>query len=183
MVIAVVGRLEARPMVRTAPLAGSKRVAQRHRASGIYGAIVTAAVLAALPDSLSTAAIVVAVVITLVVYWLAEQYAEVLGEQAEGGRLPTWHSVHRSLAATWPLVSSSFLPLLALVIARFAGATMLAASNVGLVCAVLLLIAHAWAAARAADLHHWQLAAATATAAALGLVLVLLKDVVLLHLH
>ena len=153
------------------------------RAAGIYGLIVTATVLATAGNSLRTVALVVAVVGTLLVYWLAEQYAEVLGEQAEGGELPTWNSVRGSLMSTWPLVSSSFLPLLALLVARLAGATVLTASNVGLACAVLVLIAHAWGAARAADLHRWRLAAATSTAAVLGLVLVLLKDLVLLHLH
>jgi hypothetical protein len=140
-------------------------------------------VLAALSDSRSTAAIVVAVVVTLVVYWLAEEYAEALGEQAEGGRLPTRQSVRGSLRSTWPIVSSSFLPLLAVVIARVAGATVLTASNVGLAAAVLLLGVHAWWAGRAADLHHWRLAIATGIAIALGLVVVVLKDVVLLHLH
>jgi Na+/H+ antiporter NhaA len=38
-------------------------------------------------------------------------------------------------------------------------------------------------AARSAQLRGWQLAFATSVAVALGLVMVLLKDVVLLHLH
>jgi hypothetical protein len=86
----------------------------RRRAAGIYGAIVTAAIIAAAGGELSTAALVVSVVVTLLVYWLAEEYAELLGEQAEGGRLPTWAYIRGVLASTWPMVTASYAPLLAL---------------------------------------------------------------------
>ena len=99
------------------PNAGGPR-----RAAGIYGAIITASILAAAGNHLPVRALVVAVVVTLVVYWVAEEYAELLGEQAEAGRLPTWPHIRAALASTWPMVSVSFLPLLALVLARLAGA-------------------------------------------------------------
>jgi len=134
-------------------------------------------------DRLQTAALVIAVVVTLVVYWLAEQYAEMLGEQVEGGHLPSRSQIRAALAATWPMVSASFAPLVALVLARLAGASALVAANVGLAAAVVLLMIHAWAAGRAAQLHGRQLLLATAGAAALGLVMIGLKDLVLLHFH
>jgi hypothetical protein len=154
----------------------------RRRAAGIYGAIVTAAIFAA-SSGLSTAALVAAVVITLVVYWLAEEYAELLGEQIEEGRLPSMSRIGRALADTWPMVTASFLPLAAVVLARLAGATALVAANVGLSVVVVLLGVHSWAAARAARLTGWRLAGATATAVGLGLVMVGLKNLVLLNLH
>ena len=155
----------------------------RRRAAGIYGAIVTAAILDTVGGHVSTAALAVSVVVTLLVYWLAEEYAEVLGEQVEGGRLPSRASVRKALAATWPMVSASFAPLVALVLARLAGAFALTAANVGLVVAVQLLTCHGWLAGRAAQLRGWQLFFATSFAAALGLVMILLKDLVLTHLH
>ena len=155
----------------------------RRRAAGIYGAIVTAAILDTVGGHVSTAALAVSVVVTLLVYWLAEEYAEVLGEQVEGGRLPSRASVRKALAATWPMVSASFAPLVALVLARLVGASALTAANVGLVVAVLLLTFHGWLAGRAAQLRGWQLFFATSFAAALGLVMILLKDLVLTHLH
>lgn len=155
----------------------------RRRASGIYGAIITAAIVDTAGGRLSTAALVVSVVITLLVYWLAEEYAELLGEQAAGGRLPTRAYVREALAATWPMVSASFLPLLALVLARLAGASASVAANIGLVAAIVLLIAHGWLAARAAKLRGWRLLFAVSIAAALGLVMIALKDLVLVHLH
>jgi hypothetical protein len=73
----------------------------RRRAAGIYGAIITAAILDTVGGHVSTAALVVSVVVTLLVYWLAEEYAEVLGEQVEGGQLPSRASIREALAA-WP---------------------------------------------------------------------------------
>jgi Na+/H+ antiporter NhaA len=64
-----------------------------------------------------------------------------------------------------------------------AGATIPVADNIGLAAAIVLLTIHGWSAARSAQLRGWQLAWATSVALALGLVMVLLKDVVLLHLH
>ena len=157
----------------------------RRRAAGIYGAIVTAAILDAAGGHLPTTALVVSVVVTLLVYWLAEEYAEVLGEQAAGGRgrLPGWSRVREALAAAWPMVSASYLPLLVLVVVRLAGASSLAAANAGLVAAIIVLTVHGWLAARSAQLHGRQLVAATSVALGLGLVMILLKDLVLIHLH
>jgi hypothetical protein len=162
------------------PMAG--RVGRR-RAAGIYGAIITAAILAAVGGHLPTVALVVSVVVTLLVYWLAEEYAELLGEQVVGGRLPTRAYIREALAETWPMVTASYLPLLALVLAKLAGATASAAADAGLITAIVLLVAHGWWAGRSAQLRGLKLIAATSVAAALGLAMVALKDLVLLHLH
>jgi len=163
--------------------ASSPKISGRRRAAGIYGAIITAAIIAATGGKLSTIALVIAVVVTLLVYWVAEEYSEVIGEQAEGGRLPTWASIRGMLVSTWPMVSASYAPLLALVAARLAGASALTAANVGLGVAIVLLTFHGWSAGRAARLQGRQLLLSTSIAAALGIVMVLLKDLVLIHLH
>jgi len=157
--------------------------AGRRRAAGIYGAIITAAIIAAVGGHLSTRTLAVSVLVTLLVYWVAEEYAELLGEQVTGGHLPTWAYIRAALAHTWPMVSASYLPLLALVLARLTGVSASAAANYGLAVAILLLTFHGWSAGRASRLHGWQLAGVTAIAAALGLVMVVLKDLVLIHLH
>jgi hypothetical protein len=155
----------------------------RRRAAGIYGAIVTAAILDTAGGHLSTAALVISVVVTLLVYWLAEEYAEVLGEQVQGSRLPSRASIGGALAATWPMVTASYAPLLALLLAKLAGASDLTAANVGLIAAIVLLTVHGCLAGRAAQLRSWPLFLATSIAAALGLVMIALKDLVLIHLH
>ena len=81
------------------------------------------------------------------------------------------------------MVTASYAPLLALVLARLAGASALTAANVGLAAAIVLLTVHGWQASRAAQLHRWQLFFTTSVAAALGLVMIALKDFVLIHLH
>ena len=155
----------------------------RRRAAGIYGTIITAAVIAATGVRLTTLALVISVLVTLLVYWVAEEYAELLGEQLEAGRLPTRLEVRTALAATWPMVSASYVPLLALVLARWLGASPSAAANVGLVVAVMLMIFYGWSAGRAARVDGKRMVVITSVAAALGLMMIVLKDVVLIHLH
>ena len=155
----------------------------RRRAAGIYGAIITAAILDTAGGHVSTTALVVSVVVTLLVYWIAEDYAEVLGEHTAGGRLPSWAYILGSLVSSWPMVSASYAPLLAVVLAKLAGASELTAANVGLVVAIVLLTVHGWLAGRAAQLQGWKLVIATSIAAGLGLVMIFLKDLVLVHLH
>jgi len=46
-----------------------------------------------------------------------------------------------------------------------------------------LLTIHGWLAGRAAQVQGWKLLVATSIAAGLGLVMILLKDLVLIHLH
>ena len=163
--------------------APSARTSGQRRAAGIYGAIITAAILDTAGGKLPTDVLVVGVVATLVVYWLAEQYAEVLGGQIAAGALPTWDHIRGQLAETWPMVNASFLPLVALVVARVAGASALAAANVGLIVIVVLLAVYAWAAGRSSGLHGRQLLVATFIAIGLGLAMIGLKDLVLIHLH
>ena len=155
----------------------------RRRAAGIYGAIITAAILDTAGGHVSTVALVISVVVTLLVYWIAEEYAEVLGEHSAGGRLPSRAYIRGSLVSSWPMVSASYVPLLAVVLAKVAGASELAAANVGLVVAIVLLTIHGWLAGRAAQLQGRKLLYATSVAAGLGLVMILLKELVLIHLH
>jgi len=155
----------------------------RRRAAGIYGAIITAAILDTAGGHVSTTALVISVVVTLLVYWIAEEYAEVLGEHTTGGRLPSRAYIQGSLVSSWPMVSASFAPLLAVVLAKVAGASDLTAANVGLVVAIVLLtVQGGWLGGRPSR-RAGKLLVATSIAAGLGLVMILLKDLVLIHLH
>ena len=165
------------------PPAPVAKTSKRRRAAGIYGAIITAAILDTVGGRASTTVLVISVVGTLLVYWIAEEYAEVLGEHTAGGRLPSRAYIRDALAATWPMVSASYAPLLTVVLATLAGASALTAANVGLVVTMALLTLYGWLAGRAAQLQGWKLVTATSIAAGLGLVMILLKDLVLIHLH
>jgi len=147
----------------------------RRRAAGIYGTIITAAVIAAGGNQLSTAELEVAVLVTLIVYWLAEQYAELLGEHTRAGRLPKRDQVVSSLVAAWPMVSASFIPLVSLLLVRLAGASASGAAATALVVTIVLLVVHGYTAARAAGLTGIRMLLVTATAGLLGVAMVVLK--------
>jgi hypothetical protein len=147
----------------------------RRRAAGIYGTIVTAAVIAAGGNQLTTTELEVTVLVTLIVYWLAEQYAELLGEHTHAGRLPQRDQVVSSLAAAWPMVSASFIPLLSLLLARLAGGSAGEAAAAALLVTVVLLVVHGYTAARAAGLTGFRMLLVTATAGLLGVAMVVLK--------
>jgi hypothetical protein len=172
---------EAQQPVVGAETVGSSRVAQTRRAEGIYGLIVAASVLATAGGHLRSVPLAVAVFVTLLVYWLAEEYAE-LGEQASAGRLPTWPHIRTALAAKWPMVSASYVPVLALLGARLFGASPAAAAYIGLAVTLVLLMIYGWAAGRASGLRGPALFLMTAAAGTLGALMILLKAL-LIHLH
>jgi hypothetical protein len=158
-----------------APLPALHATAARRRSAGIYGTIVASAVLAAGGSHLRTVALAVTVLVTLLVYWAAEGYAELLGEHAHAGRLPTWAHVRASLTAIWPMVSASYVPLLALLVVRVLGADTKTAATVALVVAIVLLLVQGWAGGKAFQLRGLPLLAVTLIAGAFGVVMVLLK--------
>jgi hypothetical protein len=165
----------------SAETTGVPRAADRRRAAGIYGTIVTASVLATAGDHLRPVPLAVAVFVTLLVYWLAEEYAE-LGEHATAGHLPTWGRTRADLAAKWPMVSASYLPLLTLLGARLLGASPSTAAYVGLAVTVALLMIYGWAAGSASGLSAAGRLLLTAAAGTLGALMILLK-VAIVHLH
>jgi 4-hydroxybenzoate polyprenyltransferase len=150
-------------------------------AAGIYGLIVTGSVLATAGTQLRTAPLTVAVFVTLLVYWLAEQYAEVV-EHASAGHLPSWAHTRAGLRKKWPLVSASYIPLVALLLARAVGASPWAAALVALVVIMALLMWYGWKAGRSSGLQGFAQFIMTVLAGGLGLVMILLK-VLLVHLH
>ncbi len=141
----------------------------------------TAAIIAAGGNQLSTWALAVTIVVTLVVYWLAEEYAELLGEHTRAGQLPSRTVVRSSLSAAWPMVTASFLPLVTLAVARACGASSTNAAWVALGMAVVLLVFHGYGAARAAGLGGIRLVTVSGTAGLLGIVMVVLKALLQHH--
>jgi hypothetical protein len=156
-------------------------VAGQRRAAGIYGTIVTAAVIAAGGAALTTLALEVTVLVTLIVYWLSEQYAELLGEHIRDGRLPSLAAMRTSLANSWPMVTASFVPLVSLVIVRLVGGSTQVAADVALGVTVVLLVLHGSAAGKAAGLSGTRLVAVTIVAGLLGAAMILLKVFVRVH--
>jgi hypothetical protein len=155
----------------------------RRHADAIYGTIITASVFASAGDELATGPLAISVLITLAVYWIADVYAELLGDQLARKRLPTWLDIRSTLASSWPMVSATFSPLLVLFLAWVAGASSSVSATAGLVAAIVILAAYAWWACRAAGLRGARMFAVTSVAAVLGLLMIFLKNVVLVQLH
>jgi len=153
----------------------------RRRAASIYGTIVTAAVIAAGGNQLTSSQLAVTVVVTLIVYWLAEQYAELLGAHTHDGRLPSVGVVRSSLAEAWPMVSASFLPVASIGVAVLFGASASDAAQAALIVTVVLLVMHGYTAGRAAGLRGSQRAIVTFIAGLLGVAMVVLKSVLQHH--
>jgi len=153
----------------------------RRRSAGIYGTIVTAAVIAAGGNQLDSAQLAVTVVVTLIVYWLAEQYAELLGAHTHDGRLPNVGQIRSSLAGTWPMVTASFLPVASIGVAVLFGASSSDAAQAALIVTVVLLIMHGYTAGRAAGLRGRRQAIVTVIAGLLGVAMVFLKSVLQHH--
>ena len=172
---------EAKQPVVGAETTGPSRVARIRRAEGIYGLIVAASVLATAGGHLRPVPLAVAIFVTLLVYWLAEEYAE-LGEHASAGHLPTWPHIRAAMAAKWPMVSASYVPVLALLGARLFGASPSAAAYIGLAVTLVLLMIYGWAAGRASGVRGVALLLMTAAAGALGALMILLKALIV-HLH
>jgi hypothetical protein len=155
--------------------------ARRRRAANIYGTIVTAAVIAAGGNTLSSAQLSVTIIVTLVVYWLAEQYAELLGAHTSGGHLPSAGLVRSSLAEAWPMVTASFVPVASIGVAVLFGVSASDAAHVALIVTVILLVAHGYNAGRIAGLRGWQRLLVTLIAALLGVAMIILKSALQHH--
>jgi hypothetical protein len=171
---------EAGP-VDAAEAAGRPARSKARQAAGMYGLIVTAAVLASAGGQLRTVPLALAVFVTLVVYWLAEEYAQI-GEHVSAGHLPTWPHVRSALAVKWPMVSASYVPLLALLGARLIGASPPNAAYTALGVTVVMLSVYGWSAGRTVGLRGIALILMTASAGALGMLMILLK-IAIAHLH
>jgi hypothetical protein len=153
----------------------------RRTASAIYGTIITASVIAA-GAGLTTRSLAVTVVVTLVIYWLAEQYAVLVGEHTHGGRLPGRAQIAQSMATTAPMITASFIPVVVLVVVRVAGASAGTAAKTALVVTVVLLVVHGERAGWAAGLRGVRLVVITAVAGLFGVTMVVLKTF-LQHYH
>lgn len=143
-------------------------------ASEIYGLIIASSVLAAIADDDDIVLVSTSVLVTLVVYWLAESYAHVMALLYSRGS-GTAALVVRELRSGWPLVSVSFIPLLAVVASAALGQQVRTAQTVGMICSIALLFGSGWIAGRSSGLTGVRLLLAALIAAGFGVALIGLK--------
>jgi hypothetical protein len=147
-------------------------------AAGIYGVIVSSAVMAA-SHAATAAATTIAVLVTLVIYWGAERYARIVAERIHAGRRPDRRELRHQLTTGWEMITASFLPLAVLDVTRLLGAQLSTALLAGLGCSTLLLGIAGWAVGRDGKLSAGERLVSATIAAAFGGVMIVLK--MLLH--
>lgn len=157
----------------------SGHVRMRHRdreatASGIYGVIVSAAVMSASHGE-KAYQVMVAVLVTLTIYWGAERYARIVAERIHEGHRPSWSSVRHQLTHGWEMVTASALPLITLLVMTVLGAELSSAVLGALVCSTVLLCVAGWSIGRGGRLSTGERVASTVVAGMFGVFFVLLK--------
>jgi hypothetical protein len=155
---------------------GLTRDTEESTAAGIYGLIVSAAVMAA-SHATSAAAMIVAVLVTLAIYWAAERYSRLVAERIHAGHRPTWRQVRVQLTAGWEMVATSALPLAVLAVLRLAGVRLDRTVLWAMVCSTLLLCLAGWEIGRHGQLTLAERLASTAVAGVFGVALILLKAI------
>src|SRR3954451_17743603 len=147
-------------------------------AAGIYGVIVSAAVMAA-SHAERVVAVAVAVLVTLVIYWSAERYARLVAARIHDRRRPTWRQMRRELTHGGQMVSASGIPLVVLLVAGLVGTEVYGAVIAALVASTLLLGLAGWEIGRDGRLSTRERWVSACVAALFGVAMVLLKT--LLH--
>src|SRR5215475_5441173 len=153
---------------------GMARDDEESTADGIYGVIVSAAVMAA--SHAETAVTLAAeVLITLAIYWGAERYARLVAVRIHSGHRPNRAQVRLQLTSGWEIMTASALPLVVLLIVRALGADLDIAVLAALACSTLLLCLAGWEIGRHGHLTRLERIASTVAAGAFGALFILLK--------
>jgi hypothetical protein len=151
----------------------------RHPAELLYGAIVSAAVLATATHAEGSQRVAVVTAVVLVIYWCGHVYINALSRQFEGDdrrmllrlRAATVHEIGVLLGGVPAIV--------VYVLAALAGAGASTAATVAVYFSIALLAGVGYLGARRAGLGGWAMLLETAGAATFGILIVTLKT--LLH--
>jgi drug/metabolite transporter (DMT)-like permease len=150
------------------------RESEEATASGIYGVIVSAAVMSA-SHAEKAYQVIIAVLFTLTIYWGAERYARIVAERIHEGHRPSWTTVRHQLTHGWEMVTASTLPLVVLAVLSVLGAELVTAVLAALVCSTLLLCVAGWAVGRHGRLTPRERVVSTVVAGMFGVVFIVLK--------
>jgi len=126
---------------------GSRWTNERELADAIHGTVVGAAVMVAASLHGTLGQVVITVVATLFVYWATERYAELLAAGARG-RVLDRRQVGAALRHGWPMLESSYSPVVVLLVASVLGAELRTAVLAALCLSTVLLAGLGYGAAR-----------------------------------
>jgi hypothetical protein len=157
---------------------GARWADERELGHAIHGIVVGSAVMVAAGLHGTLLQVVISVAGTLLVYWATERYAELLAAGARG-RMPDGPSVRAALRRGWPMLESSYTPVIVLLAASALGAELPAAVLAALCVSTVLLAGLGYGAARRSDATVVTALAWASASALLGAAIIVLK--LLLH--
>ncbi|MDO8731108.1 MAG: hypothetical protein Q7L55_00795 [Actinomycetota bacterium] len=147
----------------------------RRSASALYGLIIACAVLATASTDDRLVFVALTVIGTLGVYWIAETYVHVMAS-----RQAQHHELNRAQFAAiardgLPLITVTFAPLVALLIAALLGLSAELGEDIALTINILLLLTFGYQMSKGAGIRGFRLIVSTMVAGLLGLAMVGLK--------
>lgn len=122
----------------------------------------------------STGELCLVILGTVVVYWLAHLHACTIGASVSQGQ-HLRDSLRVALRETWPVAGASALPVLLLLVADLAGASLAMAAWTALIATIVLLATYSYLAGARSGLSTWGRLASAAVGALLGVLVALLK--------
>ncbi len=154
------------------------RDTQEGTAAGIYGVIVSSAVMSAAHGETGLA-VEITVLVTLLIYWGAERYARIVAERIHQGHRLSWATVRHRLTSGWEMITASALPLIVLAVMSVLGAEVSTAVLGALICSTVLLCIAGWAMGRGGRLTTRERVVSASVAGMFGILFIVLKT--LLH--
>jgi hypothetical protein len=143
---------------------------------GVFtGTVVCAAAIAYGAGHLdSTAQLSLAIFGTVLVYWLAHLHASTLGASVTHGLHPRV-ALRAALLETWPIAGASLLPILILLLAEVAGASLRTAAWTALIATIGLLSGYSYLAGVRGGLSTRGCVASAAAGAGIGMLVAAMK--------
>jgi hypothetical protein len=147
---------------------------ERELTDAIHGMVVGAAVMVAASLHGTLWQVVVSVVGTLLVYWAAERYAEILAAGVHG-RIHDRSRIAAALRRGWPMLQSSYAPVVVLLVTSALGAELRTAVLSALGLSTVLLAGIGYEAARRSGAPVAPALGWAAGAALFGVAVIVLK--------
>ncbi|MDP2012999.1 MAG: hypothetical protein Q8L05_02105 [Actinomycetota bacterium] len=147
----------------------------RQSASALYGLIIACAVLATASPDARLVVVALTVIGTLAIYWIAETYVHVMAARQAQHRELTRAQFAAIAKDGLPLITVTFAPLLALLVAALLGLSAELGENIALAINIALLLTFGYRMSRDAGIRGMRLVISTLLAGFLGLAMVTLK--------
>jgi hypothetical protein len=144
----------------------------------VYGTILVGALLAAESSGRETYGETIGgVAVAIVLYWLAHAYATLTGERLRQRTRLTARGLAAQLVSELPMLVGAAVPLLVVIVADLAGASLATALTAGVIAAAVSVVALEAAAAARAELSGRELVGQAILGAVLGCLVLVLKIV------